>query len=187
MKRTIQFLLAAGVVGTLGLTLGAQSVPELNYDGNVNLLQLPSFGEVAGVASNSKGNIYVYARTGHAVATLGDERTFYHLGSRVFQFDGMGKFVKEIAQGTYAVNFAQQVRVDPQDNVWIVDAGSNMVVKFDPNGKFVQVLGRKPESITTRPGPGVPASAPDLAFFIQRGPAEGGGGRGGQQNTGEGI
>ncbi|MGE0448816.1 MAG: 6-bladed beta-propeller [Vicinamibacterales bacterium] len=187
MKRTIQFLLAAGVVGTLGLTLGAQSVPELNYDGNVNLLQLPSFGEVAGVASNSKGNIYVYARTGHAVATLGDERTFYHLGSRVFQFDGMGKFVKEIAQGTYAVNFAQQVRVDPQDNVWIVDAGSNMVVKFDPNGKFVQVLGRKPESITTRPGPGVPASAPDLAFFNQRGPAEGGGGRGGQQNTGEGI
>ncbi|MGE3518366.1 MAG: 6-bladed beta-propeller, partial [Vicinamibacterales bacterium] len=83
--------------------------------------------------------------------------------------------------------FAQQVRVDPQDNVWIVDAGSNMVVKFDPNGKCVQVLGRKPESITTRPGPGVPASAPDLAFFNQRGPAEGGGGRGGQQNTGEGI
>ena len=120
----------------LGSTaLLAQSVPEINYDANANILNLPSFGEVAGVATNSKGQVFVYARTGHGVATLGDERTFYHGGSRLFQFDQTGKFVKEIGQGVYAVNFAQQVRVDPQDNIWIVDAGSNMIVKFDPDGK----------------------------------------------------
>jgi hypothetical protein len=189
MKRLTHAVLATAFAATLGLTLGAQSVPELAFDANANLLQLPSFGEVAGVATNSKGAIYVYARTDHAVATLGDERTFYHLGSRLFQFDASGKFIREVGQGTYALNFAQQVRVDPQDNVWIVDAGSNMIVRFDADGRFVQVLGRKPESIPVRPGPGVPASAPDLAFFNQRGGAAeaGGGGRGGQQNTGAGI
>ena len=59
---------------------------------------------------------------------------------------------REIGQGVYAVNFAQQVRVDPQDNVWIVDAGSNQVVKFDADGRFQLVLGRKPESIPLAAG-----------------------------------
>src|SRR5205085_507790 len=126
-----------------------------------DILSLPSYGEVAGVATNSRGHVFVYARTGHGVATLGDERTFYHGGSRLFQFDQTGKFVREIGQGVYAVNFAQQVRVDPQDNVWIVDAGSNQVVKFDSEGRFQLVLGRKAENITLRPGAGAPASAPD--------------------------
>src|SRR5438876_193504 len=152
MKKAFLFVLA------LGVSISAQSVPDINYDANADLLSLPSYGEVAGVATNSKGHVFVYARTGHAVATLGDERTFYHNGSRLFQFDQTGKFVKEIGQGVYAVNFAQQVRVDPQDNVWIVDAGSNQVVKFDADGRFQLVLGRKPENITLRPGPGVPAS-----------------------------
>ena len=128
-----------------------------------DLITLPSYGEVAGVATNSRGNIFVYARTGHAVATLGDERTFYHGGSRLFQFDQSGKFVKEIGQGVYAINFAQQVRVDPQDNIWVVDAGSNAVVKFDPDGRYLLVLGRKGENIGVRPGAGVPASVPDVA------------------------
>src|SRR5713226_1080240 len=105
-----------------GVPVSAQP-PEINYDANADVLQLPAgtyFGEVAGVATNSKGHVFVYTRTGHAVATLGDERTFYHNGSRLFEFDQNGKFVREIGQGVYAVNFAQQVRVDPQDNIWIV-------------------------------------------------------------------
>src|SRR5438876_8729939 len=152
MKKTLLLILLA-----LGVSVYGQSVPEINYDANADMIQLPSFGEVAGVATNSKGHVFVYARTGHGVATLGDERTFYHNGSRIFQFDQSGKFVKEIGQGVYAVNFAQQVRVDPQDNIWIVDAGSNQVVKFEPDGRFQLVLGRKPENINVRPGPGVPA------------------------------
>jgi 6-bladed beta-propeller len=184
MKRSLRILLVAvGVATALASSaLLAQSVPEINYDANANILNLPSFGEVAGIATNSKGQVFVYARTGHGVATLGDERTFYHGGSRLFQFDQTGKFVKEIGQGVYAVNFAQQVRVDPQDNIWIVDAGSNMIVKFDPDGKQTMVLGRKPESINVRPGPGMPASAADVA--AARGAAApagrgGGGGEGG--------
>src|SRR5216684_8859437 len=164
-----------------GISLFAQSAPDISYDANADALQLPQgtyLGEVAGVATNSKGHVFVYARTGHAVATLGDERTFYHNGSRLFQFDQTGKFVKEIGQGVYAVNFAQQIRVDPQDNVWIVDAGSNQVVKFDADGRFQLVLGRKPENITLRPGPGVPASGGLPAETPAAGGRGGEGGRG---------
>ena len=43
--------------------------------------------------------------------------------------------------------------------------------------RFQLVLGRKPENITLRPGPGVPATAADAAFLASRGgPAPGGGG-----------
>ena len=140
-----------------------------------------------------RGHVFVYARTGHAVATLGDERTFYHGGSRLFQFDQTGKFVKEIGQGVYAINFAQQVRVDPQDNVWIVDAGSNQVVKFDADGRFQLVLGRKPENISVRPGARRAGERRHAGRRRGRRPrrrgggGEGGGGRGGGGAPGAGI
>src|SRR5438093_10648702 len=191
------------VVGAIaiGVPLFAQPVPDITYDANADFLTLPSgtyLGEVAGVASNSRCDVFVYSRTCHAVATLGDELTFYHGGSRLFQFDQTGKFVKEIGQGVYAVNFAQQVRVDPQDNVWIVDAGSNQVVKFDADGRFQLVLGRKPENINVRPGPGVPASgglppegsAPATGGGRggpESGRGGGGGGRGNAAAAGSGI
>ena len=174
--------------------LFAQSVPDINYDAVADVISLPSYGEVAGVATNSRGHIFVYARTGHAVATLGDERTFYHGGSRLFQFDQTGKFVKEIGQGVYAMNFAQQVRVDPQDNIWIVDAGSNQIVKFDAEGRYQMVLGRKPENIPVRQmSGGMPARQLDMpaegAAPAAGGRGEGGrgGGRGGNAVPGAGI
>src|SRR5580765_8409597 len=165
MKNTmlVTVLVASAVAAGGSLLAQSPSAKEIAFDANADFLTLPSYGEVAGVATNSKGHIFVYARTGHAVATLGDERTFYHGGSRLFQFDQNGKYVKEIGQGVYSVNFAQQVRVDPQDNIWVVDAGSNQVVKFDPEGRYQLVLGRKGENIGVRPGAGVPASVPDVA------------------------
>src|SRR3954469_8533721 len=179
----------AAIVLAAGVSLVAQSAREIAFDANADFVTLPSFGEVAGVATNSKGHVFVYARTGHAVATLGDERTFYHGGSRLFQFDQNGKYVREIGQGVYSVNFAQQVRVDPQDNVWIVDAGSNMVTKFDADGRLLMVLGRKPENITLRPGPGVPASGGLPAGGAAPEAGRGGGAGGGRGNaaTGSGI
>jgi sugar lactone lactonase YvrE len=188
MKRSL-LLWVTAASAAFSAALFGQSIPDINYDANADIISLPSYGEVAGVATNSRGHIFVYARTGHAVATLGDERTFYHGGSRLFQFDQTGKFVKEIGQGVYAVNFAQQVRVDPQDNIWIVDAGSNQVVKFDADGRYQLVLGRKPESIPLRPGPGASATAADAAFVAARGPGAGGpgGGSGGGGGFGGGA
>ena len=182
-----RLLIAAAAALAVGASLFAQAVPQINYDATGDFLALPPnihLGEVAGVATNSRGYLYIYTRTGHPYATLGDERTFYHGGSRLFQFDQSGKFVREIGQGVYGINFAQQARVDPQDNIWIVDAGSNQVMKFDGEGRFQLVLGRKPEAINVRPGPGFPAvGPPPLAEPARGGAAEagrgGGGGRGG--------
>jgi DNA-binding beta-propeller fold protein YncE len=55
--------------------------------------------------------------------------------------------VKEWIPNAYGLSFAHTVRVDPQQNVWVVDEGSNMIMKVDPTGLITMALGRKPESI----------------------------------------
>jgi hypothetical protein len=70
-----------------------------------------------------------------------------------------GKYLREIGAGIYGFLFAQSVRVDAQDNIWTVDRGSDVVIKFDPNGRFLQVLSRKPESINPAPAGGARRAA----------------------------
>ena len=43
--------------------------------------------------------------------------------------------------------WAHAVRVDKDDNVWLVDNGSDMVVKLNPEGRVMLVLGRRRESL----------------------------------------
>jgi hypothetical protein len=148
---------AALALGTfLVPALAAQNaVPEIAYDANADLLKLPDtihLGEAAGVATNSKGHIFVYTRTGASNVSVGTSRSFYKSGSRLLEFDQTGKFVRELGQGLYGFNFAQAVRIDPQDNIWVVDQGSTQVIKFDPDGRVLLVLSRKPEAIAVRAG-----------------------------------
>jgi hypothetical protein len=154
MRRAFHLLAAAAALA-LGASLAAQNVPEIPYDANADLLKLPEnihMGEAAGVATNSKGHIFVYSRTGASHATVGTSRTFYKAGSRLFEFDQTGKFVREIGVGVYGFNNAQAVRIDPQDNIWVVDRGSTQVIKFDPDGRIQLVMSRKPEAIAVRAG-----------------------------------
>jgi DNA-binding beta-propeller fold protein YncE len=128
---------------------GQTQAPEIKFDSIANALKLPAglyLGEVEGVATNSKGDIFVYTRTGHPTVTIGTTRPFAHGGSRLFEFDRTGRFVKEIGKDTYAFMAAAQVRVDPADNIWVVDEMSNCVMKFDPQGRVAMLLGRKSES-----------------------------------------
>jgi hypothetical protein len=153
MSRTFHAFLVAAVFA-FGVSLVAQTVPEIAFD-TIDLLKTPNdvfVGEVGGVGANSKGLIFVYTRTGHPYATLGDNRTFSRGGSRLFQFDQNGKFIRELGQDVYGFNAAFGLRVDPQDNVWTIDIAANQVVKFDPEGRIALVLGRKPETISVRPG-----------------------------------
>jgi NHL repeat-containing protein len=147
-----------GLALILGVTVVAQSpAPEISYDANADFLKLPDnihLGEAAGVATNSKGHVFVYTRTGAAHAAVGSSRTFYKSGSRLFEFDQTGKYVREIGVGVYGFNFAQAVRIDPQDNVWVVDQGSSNVIKFDQDGRIQLVLSRKPEAVSVRPAAG---------------------------------
>src|SRR5467141_2773880 len=133
------------------------AVPQIAFDSVANPLTLPDdiyLGEVGGVAANSKGDIFVYTRTGHPTVSMGTARPFAHGGSRLLQFDRNGKFTREIGQGVYGFLFAAQVRVDPQDNLWVVDEYSSMVMKFDPQSRVVFLLGRKPENIQNPGGRG---------------------------------
>ena len=82
MKRTLQISLAAALLA--GVSLSAQLVvPELAYEAVIEPLKLPAnlnFGEVAGVATNSKGDVFVDTRTGHPTLSLGTARPFAHGG-----------------------------------------------------------------------------------------------------------
>jgi DNA-binding beta-propeller fold protein YncE len=148
-------LFAAAVLAPNGMS--AQSAaPTMNFD-SVNPLTLPDdiyFGEIGGVATNSRGDLFVYTRTSHPTMSLASARPFVHGGSRLFQFDRTGKFTREIGQGVYGFLFAAQVRVDPQDNLWVVDEYSSMVMKFDAQGRVAFLLGRKPENIQNPGGRG---------------------------------
>lgn len=184
MKRYLHLAILA--VCAAAAPAAAQQAPEIRYEANTGIISLPAYGEVAGVATNSRGHLFVYARTGHPVATLGDERTFYHGNARLFEFDANGTFVREIGGGTYGFDFAQQVRVDPQDNIWAVDAGSNVLTKFDSQGRLLMVIGRKPEAISVRPGPGMPARLVD-DHDAAPAPARGGGGAAATRPPGSGT
>ena len=172
MKRLMQALpTAAWMIGMLaGVPANAQKeAPEIRFDSIPNALQLPAglyFGEVGGVATNSRGDIFVYTRTGHPTVTIGTARPFAHGGSRLFQFDRNGKFVREIGKDSYGFMFASQVRVDPNDNVWVVDQMTNMVIKFDPQGRVAMLLGRKAESVPVpaRPSTGDGSGQPSDLF-----------------------
>ena len=121
----------------------AQNVPEIPYESVPNFLKLPPglyLGEAMGVATNSKGHVFVYTRSAN---------------TRLFEFDQNGNYVREIGEGNYGFEFAHSVRVDPQDNIWAVDEGTNMVIKFNPAGRIVMVLGHRPDAVA-----GVVAQSP---------------------------
>ena len=163
-----------------GISAIAQTVPEMPFD-SADTLKFPAnihLGEAAGVATNSKGDVFVYTRTGHPTISIGTARPFAHGGSRLLQFDKTGKFVREIGQDSYGFLVAQQVRIDPQDNIWVVDQMSSMVIKFDPNGQIQLLLGRKSESER------LPTAAPGRGAGAAEGPPGGRGGRGGLPGAG---
>src|SRR5262249_27165123 len=98
MKRSLSVLIAIALAVTTG-SLFAQQAPPIQFDSNPVPLTMPdtvNLGEVAGVATNSRGDIYVYTRTGNPTITIGTSRAVAHGGSRLFQFDRSGKFVREI-------------------------------------------------------------------------------------------
>jgi hypothetical protein len=185
MKPTLKAVLVLVALLLATPAFAQLSVPEIAYDSAPDFLNtgdMPVLGEAVGVATNSKGHLFVYTRTGSTNVTLGTNRIFVRGSSRLFEYDQNGKFVREIGQGVYGFVFAHNVRVDPQDNIWVVDEGSNMVMKFDPDGKILMTMGRKPEAINL-PAPPAAAAAEGAGGGAGRGgaaPAAGGGaGRGG--------
>jgi len=121
----------------------AQQPPEIRYVADPNFLKLPPdihLGEAVGVAVNSKGHVFVFSRGNSTGPAYGAS------AAQLLQFLPDGRFVREIGHNLYAWSFAHSVRVDKDDNIWVADKGSDMVVKFNPEGRVVMVFGRKQEA-----------------------------------------
>ena len=137
MKRLSIFVLLTAAA------FGQQAAPEIPFDSVPNFFKLPAdlhLGEASGVAVNSKGHIFIFSRgntTGPAYGAT---------AAQILEFGPDGKYLREIGHNLYAWSFAHAIRVDKQDNLWAIDKGSDMVVKFNPEGRVTMVFGRKKEA-----------------------------------------
>src|SRR6266849_5907414 len=120
-----------------------QSVPEIAFDSVPNFLKLPhgmNFGEVSGVAVNSKGHVFVFTRSNSAGGPA-----YAPSAAQLLEFGPKGEFLREVGKGLYAWSEAHTVRIDKNDNIWAIDKGSDMVIKFNQAGHVVMVFGRRKE------------------------------------------
>ncbi|WP_206239630.1 peptidyl-alpha-hydroxyglycine alpha-amidating lyase family protein [Novosphingobium terrae] len=117
-------------------------VPEIAFDAEDFLKPPPgvNMGEIAGVAVNKAGHVFVFQRGNTSGPAYGAA------AAQLLEFDAQGKLLREIGKGLYAWSFAHAVRIDAQGNIWAADKGSDMVVKFDPAGKVKMLIGRKVEA-----------------------------------------
>src|SRR5215472_9437600 len=122
----------------------AQSAPAIAFTSVPNYPNLPdgmNFGEVPGVAVNSQGHVFVFSRSNSATGPA-----FGAAAAQLFEFDQNGNYVREIGKGLYAWSEAHSVRIDKDGNIWAIDKGSNMIVKFNPQGRVIWVFGRRQEA-----------------------------------------
>ncbi|HEX6895247.1 MAG TPA: peptidyl-alpha-hydroxyglycine alpha-amidating lyase family protein [Bryobacteraceae bacterium] len=126
------------------LSFGQQSVPEIPFDSIPEFLKLPegmNFGEVPGVAVNSKGHVFVFTRSNSA-----NGPAYAPAAAQLLEFGADGEFLREIGKGLYAWSEAHSVRIDRDDNIWAIDKGSDMIIKFNQAGRVVWTFGRRREA-----------------------------------------
>lgn len=129
---------------TAGQAPASATASEIAFDSVPDFLHLPpgmNLGEVPGVAVDSKHHIYVFSRSG---ATGGP--AFGPTAAQLLEFSAEGEFLREIGRDLYGWAFAHSVRLDKDDNVWAIDKGSDMVIKFNQAGRVQWVFGRRKES-----------------------------------------
>jgi hypothetical protein len=137
-------------------------VAEIKYDANADVLKLPAnmyFGEVTGLAVNAQKHFFVFHRS--------SQRSTVHGGTaaQLWEFGPDGAFIREIGKDLYGFSFAHTVQIDKQGNIWTSDEGTNMVVKFNPAGRVLLVLGRRDEAVEEARAPGSPMPAPRWGAF----------------------
>lgn len=104
------------------------TVSDLGYVPVPDVFKLPqglNFGACSGVALDSKGHIYVLNRGVHAL----------------LEFDGAGNYLRTLAHDLFSRPHG--LRIDAEDNIWATDVGSHIVVKMNPHGRILMVLGVK--------------------------------------------
>nr|WP_224013297.1 peptidyl-alpha-hydroxyglycine alpha-amidating lyase family protein [Paraburkholderia tropica] len=149
-----RFLAAAAAWAAMPALAHAQSsaanVPSIAYESVPDPVRLPVdqyFGECSGVAVNSHGHVFVLSRGNTSGPAYGAA------AAQLFEFAPDGRFVREIGQHLYAWSFAHTVKIDRHDHIWVTDKGSDMVIKFTPQGRVEMVFGRKQEAADEETAP----------------------------------
>jgi DNA-binding beta-propeller fold protein YncE len=83
-----------------------------------------SLGTVSSVAADRNGVVYVLQR--------GDK------ADPIIAVNGDGKVLRSWGKGMFTV--PHSIRIDADGNVWTVDAGSSVILKFSPEGKKLQEI-----------------------------------------------
>jgi DNA-binding beta-propeller fold protein YncE len=127
----------------LGAALAQDNAPQIAFDSVPDPLKLPpdmNFGEVTGIAVNSKNHVFVFSRGNTSGPAYGAA------AAQLLEFAPDGKFIREIGKNLYAWSFGHAVRVDKNDNIWAIDKGSDMVVRLNREGHVTMLFGRKQEA-----------------------------------------
>lgn len=114
--------------GTPPAEADSSNVPDLGYKPVPDMFKLPpatNFGACSSVAVNSRGHIFVFNRGKHVL----------------MEFDADGSYIRSLAEGLFT--HPHGLRVDTEDNIWATDGVAHIVVKMDPNGRVLMVLGVK--------------------------------------------
>jgi DNA-binding beta-propeller fold protein YncE len=109
-----------------------QAVPPLPVDRFEVTVHPPLlFERISAVAADAQGHLYVLHRPAH--------------GSPVVVLDAQGHLLRSWGQGLFTIPHG--IRLDPDGNVWTVDAHTSMVYKFTPEGQLLLAIsvGEVPE------------------------------------------
>jgi DNA-binding beta-propeller fold protein YncE len=141
------------------VALAAESAPvrELGFKPIPDFFEMPpgaTAGEASAVALNSKGHIFLFQRAQPMLA----------------EYDGRGKFVRALGEGLF--EHPHGLRIDADDNLWTTDDERHVVLKLDPAGHVLMVLGKKgrgAEGDWLFNAPADVAFGPDGAIYVADG------------------
>ena len=105
------------------------------------------------VAVNSKGHVFVFTRSNSATGSA-----FAPAAAQLLEFDAHGNMSAD-RQRQLRLVVAHTVRIDKNDNIWAVDKGSDMIVKFKPAGR-IQWVSAAAGMADSTPAPGHPDPPP---------------------------
>jgi hypothetical protein len=91
-----------------GSAFAQQRTPEISFTSVPEYPNLPAgmnFGEVPGVAVNSRGHVFVFSRSNSA-----NGPAFGAAAAQLFEFDQKGNFVREIGKDLYASDSLRRTR-----------------------------------------------------------------------------
>ena len=136
-----------------------EKAPKLPLERTQINLQPPSTGWEIGypsaVTMDDAGDIYILQRGDKADPVLVVNRE--------------GKIIRSWGKGMYKI--PHSIRIDPQGNIWTVDSGSSMILKFTPKGeKLMEIsVGEQPVGRGATNGTSDIAFGPNGRIFISDG------------------